>query len=147
MTLYAEGYSLVRFLVEITDRQEFLRFLGDGMKIGWDTAVRNHFAMNRVEDLEEAWLKWMRGTFRPSEALVAKRSAGGFAGGGALAELAGAGMQGSASVIRGASPDENTPAHPTSWPRGNGAAPSGNSGWSPASGRPPVKLMPPQPEP
>ena len=151
MTLYAEGYSLVRFLVETTDRQEFLRFLGDGMKQGWDYAVRTHFAMNRVEDLEECWLKWLRGTYRPSEALLAKNAkAAAPASGGALAELTQPIVAGSASVVRGASPDETAPSQPTSWPRSNPAAPGRNDGWSPARDggpRSPVKLLPIQPEP
>jgi hypothetical protein len=107
--------------------------------------------MNRVEDLEEAWLKWMRGTFRPSEALLARNAkpSGPAANSGALSEFGQPIVQGGAAVIRGASPDDGSPAHPTSWPRGNAAPSNRNDGWTPAQNaqRGPVKLLAPQPEP
>jgi hypothetical protein len=61
ITLYAEGYSVVRFLVESSNRQTFLEFVGDGMRpnIGWDRALQKHYALRNIEQLEQAWLKWM----------------------------------------------------------------------------------------
>lgn len=61
ITLYAEGYSVVRFLVESSNKQTFLEFVGDGMRpqIGWDRALQKHYAVRNIEQLEQAWLKWM----------------------------------------------------------------------------------------
>jgi len=148
MTLYAQGYSLARFLVETTSRPQFLAFVGDGMRQGWDYAVQTHLHMSRVEDLEEAWLSWMRGTFRPRSDVLARNakatsdpspSKAGTAGG-IAAQL---GRPEVDAIVRGASPDE--PANHASSPVRR------DDSWSPAATpgarrTPPVTLKPPQPE-
>lgn len=61
ITLYAEGYSIVRFLVDSSSKQAFLAFLSDGIQpqIGWDRALQKHFGLRNIEQLEQLWLKWM----------------------------------------------------------------------------------------
>jgi RNA polymerase sigma factor (sigma-70 family) len=61
MALYAEGYSVTRFLVDRRDRGRFLAFVWDGMERDWDTAVRLHYDFKSVEELESAWL-WHLGS-------------------------------------------------------------------------------------
>ncbi len=61
MVVFAEGYSLTRFLVGQRDNQTFLRFVKDGMKDGWDKAVKEHYDLANVEALEAAWLAKVRG--------------------------------------------------------------------------------------
>jgi uncharacterized protein (TIGR03000 family) len=56
MVLYAEGYSVTRFLVAARDRATFLSFVQQGMDDGWDDAVRKHYDYDDVDDLEQAWL-------------------------------------------------------------------------------------------
>jgi transposase len=56
LALFAEGYSLTRFLVESNDRQKFLSFVNQGMRESWDKAVRTHYPYENVEELEKAWL-------------------------------------------------------------------------------------------
>jgi hypothetical protein len=56
LALFAEGFSLTRFLVESGDRQRFLSFVAQGMRDGWDEAVKTHYPFEKVEDLEKAWL-------------------------------------------------------------------------------------------
>lgn len=75
MTLYAQGYSVTAFLVARKGPRAFLRFLGDGMKRGWDAAVQANYGYRRVEDLEEAWLQNLANT-RPGsgEELIASRN-------------------------------------------------------------------------
>ena len=129
MTLYAQGYSLSRFIVESTSRPQFLAFVGDGMRSGWDNAVRQHMKMNRVEDLEEAWLSWMRGTFRPRSDVLAKNAKAKVepeapARGGIVAQIGRPEME----VVRGASPDETTSRSPMPPP---GAINRRDDGWSP----------------
>lgn len=102
VTLYAQGYSLSRYVVEHTSRTLFLHFIGDGMRQGWDFSIKKHLGMNSVEELEKAWLAWMRGGCRteltsaniptataPVQGRPASRSPD----------------QGRTTVIRGASPD------------------------------------------
>ena len=58
ITLYTQGYSVTRFLVERKDRATFLAFLSSGMKDGWDTAAKDCYAFDTVSDLERSWLAW-----------------------------------------------------------------------------------------
>jgi hypothetical protein len=56
LALYAEGYSVTRFLVAAKDRKTFLAFVGQGMADGWDAAAKKHYGYEDVEALEAAWL-------------------------------------------------------------------------------------------
>jgi hypothetical protein len=56
MVLYAEGFSITRFLVDQANRQTFLKFVSHGMKHGWDSAVQTHYQMQNVRQLESAWI-------------------------------------------------------------------------------------------
>lgn len=58
-TLYAQGYSLARFLVQRGGRAHFLRFVEDAHHRGWDEAVRSHYRLQNTELLERAWLDWI----------------------------------------------------------------------------------------
>ena len=63
MWLYAEGFSLVDFLVKQSDHRTFLKFVAHGMRTrSWDRAVQDYFGLRTVEELEEAWLKHLRDT-------------------------------------------------------------------------------------
>ena len=135
MTLYAQGYSLARFLVESTDRRRFLDFVGDGMRSGWDHAVRTHLGLERVEDLEAAWLDWMRGTYGPQEAILAKQTTPGGPTRSPTQTAAALGHpQPSPAIVRGASPEEKRPRL------------NPQDGWSPLAGVPPLpRRMEPEP--
>ncbi len=65
MVLYAEGYSLTRFLVDKKDRKTWLAFVRQGMDDGWDKAVKQQYDFSDVEALEDAWLADLR---RPEKA-------------------------------------------------------------------------------
>jgi hypothetical protein len=56
MTLYAQGYSVTRYLVEKSDRQTFLNFVATGMQKGWDAAAQEFYGFKNVPDLEAAWI-------------------------------------------------------------------------------------------
>jgi RNA polymerase sigma factor (sigma-70 family) len=60
MVLFAQGYALTRFLVERQDHQTFLRFVRDGKGNRWDQAVKAHYGLANVEELEAVWLTAMR---------------------------------------------------------------------------------------
>jgi hypothetical protein len=75
MVLYAEGFSVTRFLVERSSRQAFLAFVAHGMRGDWDAAVRTHYGYRSIEELEGAWIQSLRQPRpRPSAELA---SAGG----------------------------------------------------------------------
>jgi hypothetical protein len=60
MCMYAEGFSVSHYIVYISNRQTFLRFVNLGMQEGWDKATQTCFGMRSVEEMEEAWLKFLR---------------------------------------------------------------------------------------
>lgn len=60
MVLYAEGYSVSKYLVESSDRTTFLNFVGHGMKWGWDDAARTYFRFKNVDEMEQAWLDHLK---------------------------------------------------------------------------------------
>jgi hypothetical protein len=62
MCLYAEGFSVSHYLVYISDRQTFLRFVNIGMQGNWDQAVQTCYGLRSVDELEGAWLKHLRDT-------------------------------------------------------------------------------------
>jgi hypothetical protein len=73
--LYAEGYSLTRFLVGLKDRRTFLEFVKQGEADGWDKAARIQYNCDGVWELEEAWLADVRGR-RAREKEAADEAAG-----------------------------------------------------------------------
>lgn len=62
MALYAQGFSVVSFLVGQSSRPAFLNFVSHGMQYGWDSACQVHYKYKNVEELEQAWLEHMRRT-------------------------------------------------------------------------------------
>ncbi len=76
MCLYAEGFSMSNYLVGLSDRQTFLRFVAAGMSQGWDNAVRTYYRHNSVEELEQAWLAELRRTKRQPNTLLAANTGG-----------------------------------------------------------------------
>jgi hypothetical protein len=58
--LYAQGHSVVDFLVRAGGRRKFLAFLAQGERDGWDEAARAHYGYRSVDALEGAWLAEVR---------------------------------------------------------------------------------------
>jgi len=58
--LYAQGFSMADFLVKRTDRRTYLLFVGHGMQHGWDHAVQAFYGHRSVEELEQAWIEYLR---------------------------------------------------------------------------------------
>jgi len=78
MVLYAEGYSVTNFLVEKSSRGVFLTFIAHGMRGNWDAAARQHYGYQSIEELEQAWVQYLR---NPRQAPVASASASSRPGG------------------------------------------------------------------
>lgn len=162
ITLYAEGYSIVRFLVESSSKPAFLDFLSDGIspQMGWDRSLQKHYGLRNIEQLEQAWLKWMLGWCKPQALLQGHPAAGTnlavSSGSSAVnqsqaarvdtrntTENTGAsprGKLGSAVVLRGSEPESDpTRSLPTSMPR----QASPDRPWSPVNdGAPPAPSSP-----
>jgi hypothetical protein len=76
MVLYAEGFSVSNFLVGQSSRQEFLNFVADGMRQGWDRAVQAHYRYRSVEELEQAWVSHLGDSRGAPAALASAAGAG-----------------------------------------------------------------------
>jgi len=59
LTLYAEGFGLVDFLMHQGGRHTYLKFLAEGTKNGWEAAIRKYYNHNGVDALEKDWQGWV----------------------------------------------------------------------------------------
>lgn len=59
LILYSQGYALADFLVQQKGRTEYLKFLSDGEKMGWERAIRTHYAHQGIDALERNWTGWI----------------------------------------------------------------------------------------
>ena len=59
LILYAEGYALADFLVQQKGRFQYLKFLTDGDRLGWDQAIRKNYDHGGVESLQHNWKAWV----------------------------------------------------------------------------------------
>lgn len=58
--LYAQGYSVVDFLVQQGGRAQFLDFMEDALERNdWDRALKQHYGFGKIESLEEMWMEWV----------------------------------------------------------------------------------------
>ena len=56
MPLYAQGYSVARYLIFQGGKQQFVRFVGDGLDSGdWNGSLRRNYNYQRIGDLQLAW--------------------------------------------------------------------------------------------
>ncbi len=61
MPLYAQGYSLTRFLIQQGGRQRFVQFVGQGMDTNnWTAATRKFYGYSSLGELQDAWLEWVK---------------------------------------------------------------------------------------
>lgn len=58
LTLYAQGYSLVDFLIQQKGRHAFIRFLEDAGRQSWETAIAKHYDHRGVDVLDKNWDGW-----------------------------------------------------------------------------------------
>ncbi len=59
MTLYAEGYSLANFLEQVGGKARFLAFIDDAERTDWDAAIRKHYSLGGVSELDKKWASWV----------------------------------------------------------------------------------------
>lgn len=59
LAMYAQGYSLVEFLLQSKGRKHFLNFLNDAHHRGWDRAIASFYGSQGIEQLEQKWSSWV----------------------------------------------------------------------------------------
>ena len=68
LPLYAQGYSVARYLIQQKGRKHFVQFLEKGMSIesnnydttAWDQATSEYYGYKNLSDLQISWEKWVR---------------------------------------------------------------------------------------
>ncbi|MCA9211728.1 MAG: hypothetical protein KDB27_01590 [Planctomycetales bacterium] len=60
LPLYAQGYSVARYLIAQGGKPKFVRFVGEGMSTNnWNIAVQKHYGYDRLGDLQLEWQDWL----------------------------------------------------------------------------------------
>ncbi|HEY6564811.1 MAG TPA: hypothetical protein VIY86_09970, partial [Pirellulaceae bacterium] len=61
MPLYAQGHSVVEYLIAQGGRRQFVGFLEEGLRShDWDFAIRQHYRYRDLSDLQVRWVDWLR---------------------------------------------------------------------------------------
>jgi hypothetical protein len=60
-SFYAESVSVVDFLVHEKGPQTFTQFLREGLRTGYEPALRRHYGINDFAELEQRWLHYAFG--------------------------------------------------------------------------------------
>ncbi|MEZ6087677.1 MAG: hypothetical protein R3C05_06560 [Pirellulaceae bacterium] len=60
LPLYAQGFSVARFLIEQGGKRKFIDFVGETLNGSqWTTAVRRHYGYESLRELQDTWLQWV----------------------------------------------------------------------------------------
>lgn len=61
LPLYAQGYSLARYLIDQGGRQKFLNYIGEGLKReDWTGATKTYYGYRNLAHLQDSWLEWVK---------------------------------------------------------------------------------------
>ena len=61
LPLYAQGYSLARYLIDQGGRQKFLNYVGEGLKReNWTGATKSYYGYRNLAHLQDSWLEWVK---------------------------------------------------------------------------------------
>ena len=72
MPLYAQGHSLVNYLIQQGGRRKYIAFLAEGMQThDWPAATEHCYAIKDLGDLQQRWVAWVA---QGSPAIAAKNS-------------------------------------------------------------------------
>lgn len=71
LPMYAQGYSVCRFLIEQQDAPTFIAFLTDYMRRpSWTENVKKHYGYESLAELQQYWLAWVSEGSGPVDAYV-----------------------------------------------------------------------------
>jgi hypothetical protein len=61
LPLYAQGYSLARYLIEQGGRRKFVAFIGEGLKReNWSSTTKAYYGYDNLAKLQNSWLEWVK---------------------------------------------------------------------------------------
>jgi hypothetical protein len=61
LPLYAQGYSLARYLIERGGRRKYVDFVGQGLATGnWSAALTGFYGISDASQMQMVWLDWVR---------------------------------------------------------------------------------------
>ncbi len=61
LPLYAQGFSLARYLIEQGGREKYIAFISEGLKSGhWVPVTRTYYGYPSLAALQDSWLGWVR---------------------------------------------------------------------------------------
>jgi hypothetical protein len=61
LPLYAQGYSLARYLIMQGGKRKFVKYVGEGMQSeNWPAVTRKYYGHKDLSDLQVTWLDWVR---------------------------------------------------------------------------------------
>jgi hypothetical protein len=61
LPLYAQGYSLCRYLIQRGGKRKFVQFMDDGLvTANWGSAIKRHYQINDLSELQVKWLAWIK---------------------------------------------------------------------------------------
>jgi hypothetical protein len=61
LPLYAQGYSLARYLIDVGGRRKFVDYVAEGMNTNnWTAATQKHYGIKSLSELQITWLEWVR---------------------------------------------------------------------------------------
>ncbi len=93
LPLYAQGYSVTRYLIQQGGKPHFVNYVAEGLKTNnWPAATRKFYGYRDLSDLQVKWVAWVGQGSPPIQA------------GRASAEAI-ASAQGGGATVRGQSPD------------------------------------------
>lgn len=60
LPMYAQGYSVCRFLIDQKGPRTFIQFLGDYMRHpSWTANIKQHYGYDSLKELQDYWLAWV----------------------------------------------------------------------------------------
>ena len=61
LPLYAQGFSLARYLIYQGGKRKFVNYVGDGMRSrDWSASTNKHYGIRNLSDLQVTWLNWVK---------------------------------------------------------------------------------------
>lgn len=61
LPLYAQGYSVARYLIAQGGERKFVDFIGEGLsQRSWTKATQRHYGYQSLAELQNAWLAWVK---------------------------------------------------------------------------------------
>ena len=90
LPLYAQGFSVAKFLIMEKGRRHFIDFVTDGMELesqmpslrAWDTATKKYYGFENLSDLQVRWERWVADgsiekSIPPNNVMLASRQSAG----------------------------------------------------------------------